>query len=405
MKRLFIILKGSKTSQYGVGTYVRQLICCLDVSAWEIYVLELDSLDKECHSNRENGIYHFHIPCIVDTTIWNLQQEKDYHRSVFYWLMAQLDFSKDIPIYCHFNFPDSGELARLFKMYFDAKILFTLHYMEWKFYLRENADELCRIIENPRTKKEWELSNGFIREKQFMTEYCDRVVTVSRHSYTLLQILYELPESKLFYMPHALTDRCVKRSKEQKFAIRRKYHIGADERIILFVGRLNADKGIYDLIQIFPKLLCKYPSLHLVISGSGNFNSLLKLSLSYQHKVTFTGYMESWLLDELYSIADVGIVPSYHEELGYVAIEMMMHGLPIICSNAHGLLEVTNYGECGKVMEWDKDNKYISLYNILEDWMISNSQYEVLSIKGRERYLKEYSLDVYKEKVKLLYQI
>ena len=43
----------------------------------------------------------------------------------------------------------------------------------------------------------------------------------------------------------------------------------------------------------------------------------------------------------LYTIADIGVMPSLSEQCNYVAIEMMMHGLPMIMSAAPGLAEMT----------------------------------------------------------------
>lgn len=53
----------------------------------------------------------------------------------------------------------------------------------------------------------------------------------------------------------------------------------------------------------------------------------------------FTGYVNQRTLSDLYSVADIGVVPSLHEEFGYVAIEMMMHRLPVIVNATTGLAE------------------------------------------------------------------
>lgn len=405
MKQIFIVSKGTRTSYYGVGTYIGQLVSALETSSWCINIVELDAPLTECNLYVENHIRYFKIPCSIETAKWNIQDERYYHRSVFYWLMTHTDLNHGESVYCHFNFSDSYELAKLFKKHWKAIILFTLHYMEWKFYLSGNSNKLMDVLRKPQTDKEKEIVSSFKREKKFMSECCDRIVVVSQHSYTVLQKLYEQPVSKLFYMPHALEDKFVERSIEQKQSIREKYHITNDERILLFVGRLNIDKGIYNLIRVFKELLPAYPHLHLIIAGDGNLNPLLNLSAPYWNRITFTGYADTTMLEELYSIADVGIIPSYYEELGYVAIEMMMHRLPIICSNASGLLEVTNNGEYGMVIDWNENNRDCSLRNMLKSWIENSSKYKALAINGRERYLTTYAWENYKKQIELLYQI
>lgn len=402
MKQLFIISKGSRTSQYGIGTYIKQLIGTLDISEWKVFTVELEAPIQECYSYVENGVCHFKIPDVEVASKWNTCMEKNYHRSVFYWLMSQLELNMHEPIYCHFNLPDSYELAVLFKQHLNAKILYTLHCMEWKFYLPDNVEKLQDLLQSPQTDKERDIANSFIRSRNFMNECCDRIVTVSRHSHEQLQTLYGLQENRLFYMPHALKDEYVKRDKQE---IRKKYHIEDHERIILFVGRLNADKGIYNLIRAFNSLTTCYPFLHLIVAGSGDLNSLLNMCVPLRNKITFTGYADTIMLNELYSMADVGIIPSYHEELGYVAIEMMMHGLPVICSNASGLLEVTDYGKYGMVMDWNETNRDESIRKALEYWLENPSVFESFSRKGRERYLAEYSSEKHKRKIELLYQL
>ena len=50
--------------------------------------------------------------------------------------------------------------------------------------------------------------------------------------------------------------------------------------------------------------------------------------------------MDKNLLFEFYQIADVGVMPSFHEQCSYVAIEMMMMGVPLITSDSTGLKEM-----------------------------------------------------------------
>ena len=42
----------------------------------------------------------------------------------------------------------------------------------------------------------------------------------------------------------------------------------------------------------------------------------------------------------MYSIATLGVVPSLHEEFGFVCLEMIMFGLPVIVNNTTGLCEI-----------------------------------------------------------------
>ena len=59
-------------------------------------------------------------------------------------------------------------------------------------------------------------------------------------------------------------------------------------------------------------------------------------------------------LYRLYAIADIGVVPSFHEEFGYVALEMLMSGLPVIANKTSGLRDLLGNERFGLYFEIDK---------------------------------------------------
>lgn len=67
----------------------------------------------------------------------------------------------------------------------------------------------------------------------------------------------------------------------------------------------------------------------------------------YWSKIIFSGRLPKELIYKFYQIADVGILPSFAEQCSYVAIEMMMHGLPIVGTDSTGLSEMIIDGENG----------------------------------------------------------
>lgn len=138
------------------------------------------------------------------------------------------------------------------------------------------------------------------------------------------------------HIPLGLKDKYIKRSEAELKRIRKKYLFTEKDRLILYVGRLSDGKGLCELIQAFRLLSEKDENVRLIIAGNGDFNRYLVVSAPYWGRITFTGFLTEEQLGEMYAIADIGVVPSLHEELGYVPIEMMMHRLPVICSNATG---------------------------------------------------------------------
>ena len=105
----------------------------------------------------------------------------------------------------------------------------------------------------------------------------------------------------------------------------------------------------------------------------------------------------------MYAIADIGIAPSLHEEFGYVVLEMMMNKLPVIVSSSTGLKEIMDEGKYGVLVDMSNDDRITRLKDIIIDWFKctgNNKKYKEL---GRLRFEREYSLDIFKERMKKLY--
>ena len=131
----------------------------------------------------------------------------------------------------------------------------------------------------------------------------------------------------------------------------------------------------------------------------------MKMANPLWNKIIFTGYLCKEQLEELYALSTVGVIPSFHEELGYVAIEMFMHKLPVVCSDASGLKEVTDNGECAvMIRDWCNTLQLFPLKAALEKVLSDISYQEVLKEKGTSKYLRDYSLNMYQKKIGLFYQ-
>lgn len=187
--------------------------------------------------------------------------------------------------------------------------------------------------------------------------------------------------------------------------IRKKYRFSTRDKIILYAGRLTEDKGLHLLITAFKQIQEKYTDIRLVIAGGGDYGQFLKIANPLWNRIIFTGYLSKEQLEELYAISTVGVVPSFHEELGYVAIEMLMHKLPIICSDASGLKEVSENGKCVAMIDgWCNSNKLSLLKEALRKVLSDKFYKDELKRKGRSLYLKKYMENVYQKKIGLFYK-
>lgn len=130
----------------------------------------------------------------------------------------------------------------------------------------------------------------------------------------------------------------------------------ADDKIILFVGRIEPLKGVEQLLKAMPYLQ-NIQGLRLVIIGGDEYNQqeiekLQKLSreLHIQDSITFRGLIKHEQLPYFYSAADACVVPSYYESFGLVALESLACGTPVLATDIGDLKSIIRQGETGYVV-------------------------------------------------------
>jgi glycosyltransferase involved in cell wall biosynthesis len=139
------------------------------------------------------------------------------------------------------------------------------------------------------------------------------------------------------YDPQKVTD-------EERLAIRRKYQIEEDEKMLLFIGRLVPVKGAIELVEAMT--MVKDPKVKLVILGQGDLegtvsNLISQLELTDNIKTCFEFVSEEERIRHL-AACDIAIFPSKYEPFGIVALEAMAMEKPVIvgASGVSGLREI-----------------------------------------------------------------
>jgi putative capsular polysaccharide biosynthesis glycosyl transferase len=126
-------------------------------------------------------------------------------------------------------------------------------------------------------------------------------------------------------------------------------NIPNDKVVFAFMGRLNRDKGIYELIAAFNELTLSCPKAYLLIFGRDEENCLGKIAeypnVQDGKNYQYFGPTSTPQLSLL--AADVFCLPSYREGFGMSVIEASCLGLPVICSDAYGLGDTMVDNETG----------------------------------------------------------
>lgn len=112
----------------------------------------------------------------------------------------------------------------------------------------------------------------------------------------------------------------------------------ANVPILLYVGRLTKEKGIFDLLDALALLGPQTP-FHLLVAGGGPDEQAFRSrigALGLDEKVTLAGYLDAPKLQRAYWSADLFVFPSWREGFPTVITEAMAAGLPIVTTYIRG---------------------------------------------------------------------
>lgn len=154
--------------------------------------------------------------------------------------------------------------------------------------------------------------------------------------------------------------------------LRKNYSIPAENKILLFVGRLTKEKNLEFLIKTFKIVLDERSHTTLVITAQGPEESHLKkvadhLGLKLGVDIVFTGAVPYETLVQVYYAADLFVFSSLTETQGLVLIEAMAAGLPVVAVRASGVHEMVDDGKDGILTELDQDELAAAILKVLED--------------------------------------
>lgn len=171
--------------------------------------------------------------------------------------------------------------------------------------------------------------------------------------------------------------------------LRQSHRIPAEAVVFLFLGRINRDKGLLDLIRAFEIAAKDNSDIHLMIVGPDEeslnieFDAVRNRLPGRLHRVGHTDCPEEFM-----SAAEVFCLPSYREGFGSVIIEAAAVGIPAIASRIYGITDAVQDGVTG-ILHAPKSVPEIS--SAMLQLTTDTSRRLMMGKAAQERVIKDFS--------------
>lgn len=171
---------------------------------------------------------------------------------------------------------------------------------------------------------------------------------------------------------------------------------GNERPITLYVGRIEPDKNV-DFFLSLP-----LPGTKVVI-GEGSEFHLLKKKYEGNKEILFLGGISYSLLPPYYASADVFLFPSFIEAFGFVQLEALASGIPVVSFNVNGPKDIVKDGDNGYLVEYS-DNIEKNKENFIKAW------HKALELKKKKGITLEFpsvekSMDYFIDQIKKINNI
>jgi glycosyltransferase involved in cell wall biosynthesis len=233
------------------------------------------------------------------------------------------------------------------------------------------------------------------------THRSSRVLTVSEASKRDILKYFHIPEAKVDVIYNGIDERFWSPPDAADVdRIRERYQL--DGRFVLYAGNIKPHKNIERLIEAFHTLKQHgFDDVKLLIIGDevSKYATLRRAVHRYKlHKhVRFFGFVPDQTLAVLYRLAALFVFPSLYEGFGLPPLEAMASGTPVITSNVSSLPEVV--GDAALLIDpYEPDAIAAAIERLLTDARLC----EDLRARGLKR-ARQFSWDQSVQRIRALY--
>lgn len=226
--------------------------------------------------------------------------------------------------------------------------------------------------------------------------FTDVLITINQEDYQLAQ---KVMKTKLIeYVPGVGINIDKFKNIEIDKAKKRK-EIGVPENslLLLSVGELNHNKNHQIIIESLANI--KDSTVHYCIAGQGELEEYLKnkaKSLGIENQVHLIGFRRD--IAEIYQVADIFCFPSHREGLSVALMEAMAVGLPVICSDIRGNVDLITE-DCG----YRCNSKSVAEFSSKINKLIKSNEKKYYFSQNNMKRIRNFSIDSISDKMTSIY--
>lgn len=171
----------------------------------------------------------------------------------------------------------------------------------------------------------------------------DAVVAVSRYTAAALTAHYGVPTERIHVVHNALHIHQPDKEVLEMVLRRRQQEQLARRPVVVFSGRITAQKNPLGFVRIAQKVAAEFPSVQFVVAGTGDQSDEMQAAVAaagLAKSLVFTGFLERNSVYALLENADVFVMPSVSEPFGIAALEAAVSGALCVLSRQAGVCEV-----------------------------------------------------------------
>jgi len=219
-----------------------------------------------------------------------------------------------------------------------------------------------------------------------------QVIVLSKFEQELLKDKFSFLTSKI--LPNSIDTVIYNSQKSKKFI---------DKPVLLYLGRIEENKGLYELIEALKLLKCEF-DFRFILCGTGILTeySIKEFSENLGNDFEFMGVVSGEDKLNIIKQSNIFLLPSYFEGLPMALLETMADGIVPIVTNVGSMTSIIKHGINGMFVE--KQN-YFDLYEKIKIILLDHELFTLMSKNAKNTIIENHDISNYIVQLNKIYNL